>query len=301
LLWTCEHFRGCGMVVDWLRDRWFYAALVLLRAQPMSPSEIVGVLKETRSVNVPIFGPHTVYPESVTRHLGTLARGGLVKPGPLVGRRREYTLTTLGHEMLDSLGDATAYGRDRYEWLVRCARMQQHMDLCAPVPMRSPGDSDEVAEERLRRRATALLFGVVLSPKWTFATVAALTRGPLRPYRIIAVVNAAVEASPDVVSSHLVDSVLAARLDTLQRMGLVVQIPAEVGRRTSYALTGCGRALMAALEPVAEFGIRRDAEMTAAVRAMWPSRQRRLSTRTSYTGAPAHGTVDVTRRYPHEA
>ena len=268
MLWECKHFRGCGMTVDWLRDRWFYAALVLLRAQPMSPSEIVGVLKATRSVNVPVFGPHTVYPEIVTRHLDTLTRGGLVEPGPLVGRRREYTVTELGEELLDSLTDATAYSRERYRWLVRCSRMQHHLDPREPIPMRSPGDSDEVAEERLRRRATAVLFGVVLNPKWTFATLAALTRGPLRPYRIIGVVNAAVDASPDVVSSHLVDSILAARLDMLQRMGLVVQIPAEVGRRTSYALTDCGRALMEALEPVAAFGIARDAEMTAAVRAM---------------------------------
>lgn len=268
LLWSCEHFRGCGMTVDWLRDRWFYAALVLLRAQPMSPSELLDVLKATRSVNVPIFGPHLIYPESVTRHLGTLTRGGLIEPGPLEGRRREYTVTGLGCELLDSLTDATTYGRERYDWLVRCARMQQHMDPCAPIPMRSPGDSDEVAEERLRRRATALLFGVVFSPKWTFATLAALTRGPLRPYRIIAVVNSAAAASPDVVSGHLVDSILAARLDMLQRMGLVVQVSAQVGRRTSYALTDCGRALMESLEPVAQFGIARDAEMTAAVKAM---------------------------------
>lgn len=256
------------MVVDWLRDRWFYAALVSLRAQPMSPSELLAVLKQSRQANVAIFGPHVVYPKSVARHLGALTRGGLIEPGPLIGRRREYTVTGLGCGMLDSLGDATDYGRDRYHWLVWCARVQQHLDLCAPIPMRSPGDTDEVAEERLRRRATALLFGVLLGPKWTFATCAALTRGPLRPYRIIAVVNGAAGASPDVVPGHLVDSVLAARLDALQRMGLVVQIPAEVGRRTSYALTGDGRVLMAALEPVAAFGIARDTEMTASVKAM---------------------------------
>lgn len=256
------------MTLDWLRDRWFYAALVLLRAQPMSPSELLDTFKTKRPANAAIFGPHTLYRKTVTRHLGTLTRGGLIEPGPLVGRRREYAVTGLGCGLLDSLADATAYGRDRYIWLVRCARMQQHMDPCAPIPMRSPGDSDEVAEERLRRRATALLFEGVFGPKWTFAVLAAMTRGPLRPYRIIAVVNAAVAASPDVVSGHLVDSTLAARLDTLQRMGLVVQIPAQVGRRTSYALTDEGRALMVALEPVAAFGIARDAEMTAAVKAM---------------------------------
>lgn len=266
--WDNAYFRGCGMVVDWLRDRWFYAALVLLRAQPMSPSELLAVLKRTRPANVAIFGPHAIYPKSVARHLHTLASGGLIEPGPLIGRRREYTVTGLGCEMLDSLADATAYAQDRYRWLVRCARIQQHMDLCAPIPMRSPGDSDEVAEERLRRRATAVLFGVLLGPKWTFAMLAALTRGPLRPYRILAVVNEAAAASPDVVSGHLVDSTLATRLDTLQRIGLVVQIPAQVGRRTSYALTEEGRALMVALEPIATFGIARDAEMTAAVKAM---------------------------------
>jgi DNA-binding HxlR family transcriptional regulator len=266
--WDNDAFRGCGMVVDWLRDRWFYASLVVLRDQPQTPTELLGRFQAARKTNVAVFGPYSVYPESITRHLGTLARAGLIEAGPLRERRREYAPTALGLELLDSLDAARAYSRDRHDWLVRCARIQQHMNPCAPIPMRSPGDSDAAAEERLRRRATALLFGTLLGPKWTFATMAALTRGPLRPYRIIAVVNGAVAASPDVVSGHLADSILAARLDALQRTGLVIRIPAAVGRRTSYGLTLEGYALMEALEPVAAFGIARDAEMTAAVKAM---------------------------------
>lgn len=266
MLWSNDAFRGCGVVVDWLRDRWFYAALVLLRAQPMSPSELLYVLKATRAANIPIFGPHLVYPESVKRHLAALGCAGLVDPGPLEGRRREYAVTPLGEELLDSLNDATLYARSRYEWLVRYSREQRHLD---PNVLLLPVDPlDEVMQVRLLRRSAALLFGVVFRPKWTFAVLAALTWGSLRFSQIIAVVNRAVEASPDVVSGHLADSVLAARLDALQHLGLVARVPARQGHHAVYGLTDEGRALMAALEPVARFGMRRDAEMTAAVRAM---------------------------------
>lgn len=254
------------MVVDWLRDRWFYAALVLLQEQPMSPSELLCVLKATRAANVPIFGPHLVYPKSVTRHLAALTRGALIEPGPPEGRRREYSVTPLGTELLDSLDEATLYARARYEHLVRYSRQQRHMDPDVVLPPADP--DDEVMQRRLRRRATALLFGVVFGPKWTFATMAALTWGSLRFSQIIAVANRAAGASPDVVFGHLVDSVLAARLDTLQHLGLVVRVPVEQGHRAPYALTEQGRALMVALEPVAAFGIARNAEMTAAVKAM---------------------------------
>jgi DNA-binding HxlR family transcriptional regulator len=254
------------MVVDWLRDRWFYAALVLLQEQPMSPSELLCALRATRAAATPIFGPHLVYPKSVTRHLGALTRGGLIAPGPLEGRRREYAITPLGGELLDSLSDATAYGRSRYGWLVRYSRQQQHLD---PNVVLLPADpDDEMMQLRLRRRSTALLFAVVFGPRWTFATLAALTWGSLRFSQIIGVVNRAAEASPDVVSGHLADSVLAARLDSLQHLGLVVRGSARQGHRAVYTLTDEGRALMAALEPVAAFGIARDAEMTAAVKAM---------------------------------
>ncbi|NUQ98888.1 MAG: hypothetical protein HOY79_20785 [Streptomyces sp.] len=252
--------------MDWLRDRWFYAALVLLRAQPMSPSELVGALKATRAANIQIFGPHLVYPESVTRHLAGLTRGGLIEPGPLEGRRREYSATPLGAELLDSLNDATLYARARYEHLVRYSRQQHHMD--PDVVLRPADPLDEVMQVRLLRRSTALLFGVVFGPKWTFATMAALTWGSLRFSQIIAVVNRAAQASPDVVSGRLVDSILAARLDTLQHLGLVAWARECPGRRGVYGLTDEGRALMVALEPVARFGMARDAEMTAAIKAM---------------------------------
>lgn len=251
-----------------MRDRWFYACLVTLRDEPLTPTELLWRFQSARKDNVSVFGIYSVYPKTVTRHLRSLTRGGLVEAQPLSGRRREYAATGLGGELLDSLGPVGVYGRGRYEWLARSARIQQSMDPSAPLPLRSPGDSDEVAEERLKRRATALVFGVILGPKWTFATLAALTGAPLRPYRIIAVVNAAVAANQDVVTGHLASPSLTARLETLQRIGMVVEVPAAVGHRTSYALTLKGRLLMEALEPVAAFGKARDAEMTAAVRAM---------------------------------
>lgn len=251
-----------------MRDRWFYACLVTLRDESLTPTELLWRFRSARKVNVSIFGVYSVYPENVTRHLRSLTRAGLIEAGTLSGRRREYAATALGGELLDSLEPVGVYGRGRYEWLARSARIQQNMNPYSPLPMRSPGDSDEVTEERLKRRATALVFGVILGPKWTFATLASLIHAPLRPYQIIAVVNAAVAASPDVVTGHLASPALTARLEALQRIGLVVEVPATVGHRTSYTLTLRGRLLMEALEPVARFGIARDAEMTAAVRAM---------------------------------
>jgi DNA-binding HxlR family transcriptional regulator len=268
LQWDNDAFRGCGMVVDWLRDRWYYASLVALRATPLSPSELLDVFRAAREANTQVFGSHTIYQECVTRHLGALANGALIKPGQLQGRRRTYTTTALGAELLDSLTAASLYGWSRYGWLVRCARIERHMDPDAPLPAPNPADSDDMVRERLLRRSTALLFAVVLGPKWTFTVLAALASGPLRPYRILAVVDEAVRASPDVVSGHLATPMLNARLETLQQLGLVVRIPSELDRRVSYALTDDGQALMMALEPVARFGMRRNAEMTAAVRAM---------------------------------
>lgn len=266
MLWTNSEFRGCGMVVDWLRDRWLYAALALLRVQPMSPSELFAIFKDYHAASMEVFGPHSIYPESVTRHLSTLTRGGLLMPGPWEGRRRRYSPTPLGVELLDSLGDATVYARSRYEHLLRYAREQGHLDPCiAPLFLEPPSSENP---QRLDRRSTALLFGAVFGPKWTYATLAALTWGSLGFGQIIEVVHRAASASPDVVSGRLVDSTLAARLDTLQHLGLVEWKPVRTGRRGAYNLTGDGRALMTALEPVAGFGIRRDAEMTAAVRAM---------------------------------
>jgi DNA-binding HxlR family transcriptional regulator len=266
LLWTDAEFRGCGMVVDWLRDRWFYACLAMLYVQPMSPSELLALFQATYRANAPIFGPHLVYSEYVTKHLGTLARGGLVERGPACGRRREYSVTPLGAELLASLSDAAVYARARYEPLARYSRARKHLD---PNVVLLPVDpDDEVMQERLRRRSLALLFSVVLAPKWTYATLAALTWGQLRFSQIIAVVNRAAAASPDVVSGRLVDSMLSARLGALQQLGLVARLPAPSGARAVYALTDEGRALMVALEPVARFGMRRNAEMTAAVKAM---------------------------------
>jgi DNA-binding HxlR family transcriptional regulator len=256
------------MVVDWLRDRWYYACLVGLRAQQLSPSELLDAFRAAHDANAMIFGSHNIYSECVTRHLGALANAGLVEPRPLQGRRRTYATTRLGVELLDSLSDAADYGWSRYGWLVRCSREERHMDLDEPLPAPAPGDSDDMVRERLLRRATALLFGVALSPKWTFSILAALSRGPLRPYRILGVVNAAADASADVVSGHLATPTLNTRLEALQHLGLVVRIPSELDRRVSYALTDDGQALLVALEPVARFGMRRDAEMTAAVRAM---------------------------------
>lgn len=266
--WDDQAFRGCGMVVDFLRDWWLYACLVALRDDPQTPTELLERFQSARRANAAVFGAYSIYPENVTRHLRPLTRAGLIEARPLSGRRREYAVTGLGGELLDSLGLVGVYGRGRYEWLARSARLLQHMDPAVRLEMRSPGDSDEVTEERLTRRATALVFGVVLGPKWSFATLASLVRTPLRPYRIIAVVNAAVAASPDVVTGHLAHPTLTARLEALQRIGLVVEVPATVGHRTSYTLTLRGRLLMEALEPVAAFGIARDAEMTAAIRAM---------------------------------
>lgn len=268
MLWDNRAFRGCGMVVDCLRDRWYYACLVGLRAQPLSPSELLDAFHAAHDANAQVFGSHNIYSECVTRHLGALANAGLIEPRALQGRRRAYATTRLGVELLDSLSESADYGWSRYGWLVRACREERHMDPDAPLPAPNPADSDDMVRERLLRRATALLFGVALSPKWTFSTLAALTGGPLRPYQILAGVNDAVGASPNVASGRLATPTLNARLETLQRLKLVVQIPSETDRRVSYALTDDGQALMTALEPMARFGMRRGAEMTAAVRAM---------------------------------
>lgn len=268
MLWDDNAIRGCGMVVGCLQDRWFYALLVTLRDEPQTPTELLARFQAAREFNMPVFGPYSIYPESITRHLRSLTRAGLTEARPLKGRRRKYIVSSLGMELLDSLDDVGTYGRTRYLWLVRSTRILRHADPDAPLPIRNPGDTDKMAEERRTRWTTALLLGTVLAPKWTFSVLAALTRSPLRFYRIGAVVNAAIAASPDVATGHLVDSTLAARLEALQQIGLVVRIPSDVDRRTVYALTEHGRALMVALAPVAAFGMARDAEMAAAYKAM---------------------------------
>lgn len=256
------------MVVDVLRDRWHYACMAVLRSNPLSPSELLNAFHAAAEDAAQVLGTHNVYPERVTRHLSVLTAAGLVKPGCVRGRLRTYSTTPLGADLLDSLDAAAHYGWHRYGWLVRCTRAERHIDLNAPLPAPDPADSDDMVRQRLLRRTVVMLFGTVLAPKWSFATLAALTGAPLRPYRILAVVNGAVGASPDVVSGHLATPMLNTRLDRLQQLGLVVCIDSEMDRRTSYALTDDGHALMESLEPVAVFGMRRDREMTAAIKAM---------------------------------
>lgn len=267
LLWGNNEFRGCGMVVDCLRDRWYYAALVALHAQPMSPSQLLGLFRSAHDANVPVFGTHSIYQELVTRHLGSLTRAGLIEPAPRDGRRRPYRASPLGAELLESLADSAGFGLAHYEWLAMCTRIQRHLDTDAPIPGPDPRDSPAMVEERLRRRSVVMLFGELLAPKWTFSVMAALAGGSLRFSEIIEVVNVAVEASSDVVSGHLADSGLAGRLEALQALTLVDR-KREFGRARCYALTRLGHELVASLEPVALFGRRRDAELTAAVLAM---------------------------------
>lgn len=261
--------RGCGMVVDCLRDRWFYASLAALNAEEMSPAELLRVFEDAHDANAPIFGPHSVYKERVTKHLGALTRAGMVEPGPRRGRRRVYRVLPLGSEMLESVGASGRFGRAHYEWLVAYARLTRHLDVDEPIPGPDPRDSPAMARERLLRRSTALLYGELLAPKWTYATLVTLAGGSLRYVEILKRVNAAVDANSDVVSGHLADSALAKRLEVLQQLTLVDR-HREFGRARCYVLTRLGQELVASLEPVAQFGIRRDREMTAAVLSMQP-------------------------------
>lgn len=253
------------MVVDWMRDRWYYASLVALDHEPLSPSELLELFHEVHEVNVPVFGAHSIYKELITRHLGTLARASLIEAAPREGRHRRYRASLLGSEMLASLEDSGQFGRAHYEWLVTYSRMQRHLDLDAPIP--GPDPDDPLGEERMKRRSLAMLYGELLNPKWTFATLAALAGGPLRFSEIITRVNRAVDANADVMSGHLADSALTGRLEALQALTLVDR-KRLLGRYRCYGLTRLGHELATSLEPVTEFGVRRDVEMTAAVLAM---------------------------------
>lgn len=265
--WGDAEFRGGGMVVDWMRDRWYYASLAALNQESLSPGELREVFESAIEANASIFGTHLIYKERVTKHLSALARAALIEAAPRCGRRRPYRSTALGIELLESLTDSAAFGRAHYGWLVTYSRLQRHLDTDAPIPGPDPRDGPGMVEERLRRRAVVMLYGEVLAPKWTYATLVALAGGSLRFSEIIAKVNSAVDASSDVVTGHLADSALTGRLEALQTLTLVDR-KRVFGRARCYALTRLGRELVTSLEPVAEFGVRRDAEMTAAVLAM---------------------------------
>lgn len=263
--WDNQAVRGGGVVVYWMRDRWFFASLVALDHEPLSPTELLELFQEAHDVNTSVFGVHSIYKERVTRHLGTLAKAGLIEAEPRHGRHRTYRTSALGSEMLGSVQASARFGRAHYEWLVAYARLQQHLDPDAPIPGPAPGD--QLGEERMSRRALALLWSELLAPKWTYATLTALTVGQLRFSEIVKRVNVAVDYSSDVVSGHLADSALSARLEALQMLTLVDH-KRLFGRSRCYALTTLGRELVASLEPAAQFGIRRDAEMTAAASAL---------------------------------
>lgn len=256
--------RGCGLVVDLLKDRWLFASLVALDHEALSPAELLNLFESAHDANAPVFGPHSVYRELVTRRLTSLTKAGLIEPNARCGRRRAYRSTALGAELLASLQASGRWGVAHYEWLVTYSRIQRHLDVDEPIP--GPDPADPLGRERMRRRSLALLYGELLSPKWTYATLVALAGRSLRFVEIITAVNAAVDASSDVVSGHLADPALSDRLDALQGLTLVDRVR-EFGRAHCYALTVQGRELVASLEPVAAFGIRRDAEMTAAVLA----------------------------------
>ena len=265
------------MVINLLRVSWRYASLVALAAVPMTPSDLLGVFETARAANVGVFGTHVVYIQCVNRNLAVLFAGHLVARRQSNGTS-VYSITPFARGLLNAIEPVADYAAVRYDWLTAVSRRERKVQDVAPSRNFSPEIPRHPESERFRRRAVATTFSVLLAPKWTFAILVLLAAGPKRFSAIIEAADDVVRANLDVVTAtSLSRSTLTARLSRLRDLGLVREVADDGGRNptrppggreVAYALTAEGWALLAALEPVARFGIAHDAELAAAVKAL---------------------------------
>jgi DNA-binding HxlR family transcriptional regulator len=278
--WNDQQIRGAGYVVEILAVSWRGASLTALRIKPLSPPELLAIFEAAQASNTPVFGPHAIYMECVKRHLAVLARGGLVEVGPLEGGRRRYLLTPVARAMLDALEPTADYGVRVYDWLVDVGRATRKISTSESARNFSPPIPGMPSSERLRRRSLALIFARLLAQRWSFTILAMLAGGAVRFSLLIERADQILQvADPFASASRLGRSTLTSRLDYLRSVGLVDQVddsahrnPARPpgSREVAYVLTDAGRALLAALEAVAAFGVEHDAALLYAVRALTP-------------------------------
>lgn len=274
--WDAKHVRATGLVVDLLRNRWNLATIYALEGTPLRPGEIEDLLQAAAAPNVPVFGLMVVSRECVHRRLGYLLRVALLdKKTDRTGPRSEtrYRLTALALDLLESLHGVTELGTLKYRLLVALSRAGRGADPAETFAEPGPPDPSPFPPEPVRvgRRATVLVFGHLLRPAWTFTVLAALSAGPLSPGDLRRIVNEAQEENPDVLTSPaLPKGSLYRLLGYMVDVGLLnpwqgPELPMTGNPPRSpdrpYALSYLGILILAALEPIAEFGVAHDAEL----------------------------------------
>lgn len=272
-----RQLRGTGMALELLRNRWTFPLLVALRADSLSPVQLLDCINEGNARNRDLVGSRILHEKSLFTALHRMEAEGLVfrtsdAPGNGVAPR---ALTSISRDLLANLNSVAVWAdAHRDQLTVALCGHRGLLEADARLPSRAVTVPPPLSPEQDYWRGVGMTL-VILRLRWSFSVICQLSRGPQHPTGLAAEINAGIARNRDITGNRTMsEKVLWDTLHRLVHADLINHRPraGQFASTALCALTSSGFALFEALTPIGKWGAGHEAHCTRVIQ-----RRRRLA------------------------